>query len=75
MVHMPARVGTSRRARMSAWAEQGWPVWAYFNNDIGGHAVRDAERLRSFLQRRGVRMNTLARACSPGGTRLANGRA
>jgi len=54
MVHTPARVGTSRWARMSAWAEQGWPVWAYFNNDIGGHAVRDAERLRSFLQRRGV---------------------
>jgi uncharacterized protein YecE (DUF72 family) len=40
--------------RMGAWSEQEWPVWAYFNNDIGGHAVRDAERLGSILRRRGV---------------------
>jgi uncharacterized protein YecE (DUF72 family) len=40
--------------RMGTWSDQGWPVWAYFNNDIGGHAVRDAERLRSILQRRHV---------------------
>lgn len=39
--------------RMSGWAQQGWPVWAYFNNDIGGHAVRDADRLRSYVERRG----------------------
>ena len=48
--------------RLSAWAERigqwvadGLPVWAYFNNDIGGHAVRDAARLREMLARRGVR--------------------
>ncbi len=47
--------------RLAAWAERidGWvgarlPVWAYFNNDIGGHAVRDAARLREMLARRGV---------------------
>jgi uncharacterized protein YecE (DUF72 family) len=45
---------TAWAERIAGWAEGGWPVWAYFNNDIGGHAVRDAERLRSFLQRRGV---------------------
>lgn len=45
---------TAWAGRMAAWSEQGWPVWAYFNNDIGGHAIRDAERLRSLLERRGV---------------------
>jgi uncharacterized protein YecE (DUF72 family) len=32
--------------RIRAWSAAGLPVWAYFNNDIGGHAVRDAARLR-----------------------------
>lgn len=32
-----------------AWAEEGHDVWAYFNNDIGAHAVRDAERLLRLL--------------------------
>ena len=32
--------------RIRAWSSAGLPVWAYFNNDIGGHAVRDAVRLR-----------------------------
>lgn len=36
--------------RMAEWSAAGWPVWAYFNNDIGGHAIRDAERLRSRVQ-------------------------
>jgi uncharacterized protein YecE (DUF72 family) len=27
-------------------ARGGVPVWAYFNNDVGGHAPRDAARLR-----------------------------
>ena len=45
--------------RLTAWAERmtdwaGWPVWAYFNNDIGGHAPRDADRLRGMLACRGV---------------------
>ena len=38
--------------RIVAWASQGRPVWAYFNNDIGGHAVRDAARLRDMVARR-----------------------
>lgn len=38
--------------RIAGWAADGLPVWAYFNNDIGGHAVRDADRLRSFVARR-----------------------
>ena len=38
--------------RMAAWAADGWPVWAYFNNDVEGHAVTDAERLRDMVNRR-----------------------
>jgi uncharacterized protein YecE (DUF72 family) len=38
--------------RIVDWSAAGWPVWAYFNNDIGGHAVVDAERLREFVGRR-----------------------
>jgi uncharacterized protein YecE (DUF72 family) len=37
---------------MTDWAAEGLPVWAYFNNDIGGHAFRDADRLRTMLARR-----------------------
>jgi uncharacterized protein YecE (DUF72 family) len=40
--------------RMSDWAAEGLPVWAYFNNDIGGHAFRDADRLRTMVSRRSV---------------------
>jgi uncharacterized protein YecE (DUF72 family) len=35
--------------RIGQWASAGLPVWAYFNNDIGGHAVRDAVRLREMV--------------------------
>lgn len=38
--------------RMAAWASDGWPVWAFFNNDIGGQAVVDAARLRAMVERR-----------------------
>ena len=38
--------------RMVDWADAGLPVWAYFNNDIGGHAFRDADRLRMMVRRR-----------------------
>lgn len=41
--------------RIGSWVGDGLPVWAYFNNDIGGHAVRDAARLREMVARRGVR--------------------
>jgi uncharacterized protein YecE (DUF72 family) len=50
--------------RIAGWAEDGRPVWAYFNNDIGGHAVVDAERLRIAVR---SRLPT-ASACSAGGT-------
>jgi uncharacterized protein YecE (DUF72 family) len=56
--------GSYSSQRLTAWAERiaGWagddglPVWAYFNNDIGGHAVRDADRLRSLVDRRLARI-------------------
>jgi uncharacterized protein YecE (DUF72 family) len=35
--------------RLVAWAEGGLPCWAYFNNDVGGHAPRDAVRLRELV--------------------------
>jgi uncharacterized protein YecE (DUF72 family) len=38
--------------RIAGWADSGLPVWAYFNNDVDGHAVRDADRLRSMVARR-----------------------
>ena len=45
---------TAWAERMAGWADEGLPVWAFFNNDIGGHAVRDADRLRSLMRRRGL---------------------
>jgi uncharacterized protein YecE (DUF72 family) len=30
------------------WKKEGHSVWAYFNNDIGGHAIRDAKQLIRF---------------------------
>ena len=38
--------------RIAGWASAGLPVWAYFNNDVGGHAVVDADRLRTMVDRR-----------------------
>lgn len=38
--------------RMVGWAEDGRPVWAFFNNDRDGHAVLDADRLRAMIMRR-----------------------
>jgi uncharacterized protein YecE (DUF72 family) len=35
--------------------ERGVPVYAYFNNDVGGHAPRDAVRLREAIARRAGR--------------------
>jgi uncharacterized protein YecE (DUF72 family) len=44
---------------LQSWAEwlasqvrSGSPVYAYFNNDVGGHAPRDAARLREMLRSR-----------------------
>ena len=47
--------------RMTRWSEDGLPVWAFFNNDTGGNAVRDADRLRAMVARR-------TSASSSGGT-------
>ena len=37
--------------RLLEWAGNGIPSWVYFNNDIGGHAPRDALRLRELVTR------------------------
>jgi uncharacterized protein YecE (DUF72 family) len=37
-------------AKFEGWAAEGHNVWAYFNNDIHAHAVRDAQRLLALLQ-------------------------
>ena len=50
--------GSYSSAALEQWAEwlgerhsEGKPVFAYFNNDTGGHAPRDAARLRRALKR------------------------
>jgi uncharacterized protein YecE (DUF72 family) len=35
--------------RITQWDRDGRDVWMYFNNDLGGHAVRNALRLRDLL--------------------------
>jgi uncharacterized protein YecE (DUF72 family) len=44
-------------ARLAGWAEwlnarrdEGCDVYAYFNNDVGGHAPRDAVTLRTAMR-------------------------
>jgi uncharacterized protein YecE (DUF72 family) len=49
--YTPQRL-TAWAERIAGWASDGLPVWAYFNNDIGGHAVVDAERLRRLVAKR-----------------------
>jgi uncharacterized protein YecE (DUF72 family) len=39
-------------AWLASHAEKGMEVFAYFNNDTGGHAPRDAARLRDRIRRR-----------------------
>jgi uncharacterized protein YecE (DUF72 family) len=41
--------------RIAEWVGRGLSVWAFFNNDVDGHAPRDAARLREMLASRGVR--------------------
>ena len=36
--------------RLRRWLDEGTDVYAYFNNDIGGHAVADAKWLRGRLE-------------------------
>ncbi len=35
--------------RIARWDGDGKDVWMYFNNDLGGHAVRNALALRELL--------------------------
>jgi uncharacterized protein YecE (DUF72 family) len=48
--------GTYGEDRLEGWAvwlneqrARGWHVYAYFNNDVAGHAPRDAQTLRRLL--------------------------
>jgi uncharacterized protein YecE (DUF72 family) len=38
--------------RLVEWADASRPAYAYFNNDVAGHAVGDAQRLREMVARR-----------------------
>ena len=40
------------------WAREGKAVYIYFDNDIGGHAVVDAQRLRALIQTLTTTANT-----------------
>jgi uncharacterized protein YecE (DUF72 family) len=35
--------------RITKWRNDGRDMWVYFNNDLGGHAVRNALTLRELL--------------------------
>jgi uncharacterized protein YecE (DUF72 family) len=35
--------------KMIAWKKAGHAVWAFFNNDINGHAIANAKRLQEFV--------------------------
>jgi len=49
--YSPQALGGQAR-RIRRWLAEGHDVYAYFNNDLGGHAPRDAADLRRFVQRR-----------------------
>ena len=38
--------------RISAWHAEGRRVLVYFNNDLGGHAIRNARVLKELLSAR-----------------------
>jgi uncharacterized protein YecE (DUF72 family) len=60
--HQGTRRGPGyRRDKLRRWADrlaalEAREVWAFFNNDSGGAAVRDARALREILAERGVRV-------------------
>lgn len=35
--------------KFAAWADDGHEVWAFFNNDVGGHAIHNAKRLQELV--------------------------
>jgi uncharacterized protein YecE (DUF72 family) len=65
-LHGPQKYGGSYSERtLQMWAEwcaatyeAGKPVYVYFNNDTGGHAPRDADRLRDACARLGCELGT-----------------
>ena len=46
--YSPQRLAAEAR-RVRAWLRRGHDVYAYFNNDAGGHAVRNAIQLRRYV--------------------------
>ncbi len=44
--------------RIRKWAEHDKDVWVYFNNDLEGHAVRNALDLKKFIRASGDKENT-----------------
>jgi uncharacterized protein YecE (DUF72 family) len=53
--------GSYAEDRLTQWADwlheqrrAGVDVYAYFNNDVGGHAPRDAVTLRRLIEQRGA---------------------
>lgn len=38
--------------RIAEWTGEARDVWMYFNNDLGGHAVRNALSVREILENR-----------------------
>jgi uncharacterized protein YecE (DUF72 family) len=40
----------SYAAKCKGWVAEGHTIWAFFNNDIHGHAFRDAQRLKMFIE-------------------------
>ena len=41
-------------ARFLHWQKEGYKVWAYFNNDINGHAIANANTLQTILQQTSI---------------------
>lgn len=41
---------SAQARRVEAHLEQGRDIYAFFNNDIGGHAVRNAADLRRYVR-------------------------
>jgi uncharacterized protein YecE (DUF72 family) len=38
--------------KFKKWKKEGNTVWAYFNNDIHGHAIHDAKRLKDLINKK-----------------------
>jgi len=36
--------------KVAKWLKEGLEVWAFFNNDVGGYAVKNAKQLRSMVE-------------------------